>query len=240
MKKILNIGFMATFLLVLSYSDASAQRRKDKNNDNTTPTEQTEDSQTPKPTTSPNKKSKKADDYFDESGGFKHRLWYGGNVILNFGGSNGESSFTFGVTPMIGYKIVGGLSAGPKFGVIHTILKAYNDRGTISSLGLTNYSVGAFSRFKFLKTFFLHAEHEYANTAGYFINPSDPYERLQTDANGKALKSRQGQQNTYIGAGYNAGGLISYEILLLYNLSPQPQNSLNLPIDIRFGFTYNF
>ena len=161
MKKILNIGFMATFLLLLSYSDASAQRRKDKNTENPEPTEQKDDSQTPKPTTTPNKKSKKADDYFDESGGFKHRLWYGGNFNLGFSGGQGQSVFVIGVTPMVGYKIIGGLSAGPRLGVTYTSYKGFDSRGYATSLGLTEFSAGPFVRYKLFKNFFVQGEQEF-------------------------------------------------------------------------------
>ena len=228
MKKILNIGFMATFLLLLSYSDASAQRRKDKNNDNTTPTEQTEDSQTPKPTTNPNKKSKKADDYFDESGGFKHRLWYGGNLNLGFTGFQGQSIFNIGVAPMIGYKIIGGLSAGPRLGINYT---KYKD--TDISLGLTEYSVGPFVRFKFFKNYFIQGEQEFLKTYQDDFDGS-----LKLDANRKPI--RENRQNTYAGVGYSSGGgLIGYEFSFMYNFT-LPSTSFKAPYDIRFGFNYNF
>ena len=233
MKKILNIGFMATFLLLLSYSDASAQRRKDKNTDNPPATEQKEDSQTPKPSTNPNKKSKKADDYFDESGGFKHRLWYGGNFNLNFSGSQGQSVFVIGVTPMVGYKIIGGLSAGPRFGVTYTSYKGFDSNNSAISLGLTEFSAGPFVRYKLFKNFFVQGEQEFLRS-------------YQEDANGNILLGsdskpiRQGRQNTYGGVGYTSGGgLIGYEISLMYNFT-LPTNSFKQPFDIRFGFNYNF
>ena len=75
MKKILTIGFLTAFFVFLSDMDATAQRRKSKDE----PTEQKDD--TPADTQKPDKKKKKTDDYFDEKGGFKHRLWYGGNFI---------------------------------------------------------------------------------------------------------------------------------------------------------------
>ena len=234
MKKILNIGFMATFLLLLSYSDASAQRRKDKNTENPQPTEQREDSQTPTPaTTNPNKKTKKADDYFDESGGFKHRLWYGGNFNLGFSGSNGQSVFVIGVTPMVGYKIIGGLSAGPRFGVTYTSYKGFDSNNRAIALGLTEFSAGPFVRYKLFKNFFVQGEQEFLRS-------------YQEDANGNILLGsdskpiRQGRQNTYGGVGYTSGGgLIGYEISLMYNFT-LPSPSFKQPFDIRFGFNYNF
>jgi hypothetical protein len=234
MKKILNIGFMATFLFLLSYSDASAQRRKDKNTENPQPTEQKDDSQTPTPaTTNPNKKTKKADDYFDESGGFKHRLWYGGNFNLGFSGGQGQSVFVIGVTPMVGYKIIGGLSAGPRLGVTYTSYKGFDSRGYATSLGLTEFSAGPFVRYKLFKNFFVQGEHEFLRS-------------YEEDASGNILLGsdnkpiRQGRQNTYGGVGYTSGGgLIGYEISLMYNFT-LPSTSFKQPFDIRFGFNYNF
>ena len=230
MKKILTIGFITAFFVFLSDTDVMAQRRKSKDE----PTEQKDD--TPAETQKPDKKKKKTDDYFDEKGGFKHRLWYGGNFILNYSGTDGQSAFTIGATPMVGYKIIGGLSAGPRIGVIYTSLKAYNTQNQITRVGLTDYSFGAFTRFKFFKNFFVHAEHEYLSSALY---GEDQFGRILVDANGKAVKERKGRQNSNIGAGYNSGGLIGYEIALMYNLNA-PQNTIQQPFDIRIGFTYNF
>ncbi len=234
MKKILNIGFMATFLLLLSYSDASAQRRKDKNTENPQPTEQRDDSQTPTPaTTNPNKKTKKADDYFDESGGFKHRLWYGGNFNLGFSGGSGQSVFVIGVTPMVGYKIIGGLSAGPRIGVTYTSYKGFDSRGYATSLGLTEFSAGPFVRYKLFKNFFVQGEHEFLRSY-----QEDVSGNILLGSNNKPI--REGRQNTYAGVGYTSGGgLIGYEISLMYNFT-LPSTSFKQPFDIRFGFNYNF
>jgi hypothetical protein len=234
MKKILSVSLIAFFLILLGHVDASAQRRKSK--ETTQPTEEkTQDSQ-PAPTASTPKKTKKTDDYFDEKGGFKHRLWYGGNLILNYSGSNGQSAFTIGATPMIGYKLIGGLSAGPRIGLSFTNYKSYDTQNKVASVGTTDYTLGAFLRYKFLKTFFVHAETEYVNYQ-YFI--PDNYGRITLDANGKAYKARFSHQNNNIGIGYNSGGLLGYEIMVLYNLTPVA-GSLQQPIDMRMGFTYNF
>lgn len=237
MKKFFSIGLIATFLILLGSIEASAQRRKSKE---TEPTEEkTEEKAEEKKTTttrSTAKKSKNTDDYFNEKGGFKHRLWYGGNFILNYSGSNGQSAFTIGATPMVGYKIIGGLSAGPRIGVVYTSIKGYDTQNQITSVGLTDYSVGAFARYKFLKNFFIHAEHEYVSSHLY---GEDSFGRIILDANNKPIKDRQGRQNSNVGLGYNSGGLIGYEIALLYNLTP-PANTIQQPFDIRIGFTYNF
>ncbi len=235
MKKILSIGLLATFLVLLGSIDASAQRRKSKDPQPTEQKEPTEEDSKPSATSKKTPK-KKTDDYFDEKGGFKHRLWYGGNFILNYSGSNGQSAFTIGATPMVGYKIIGGLSAGPRVGVIYTSLKAYDSQNKISTVGLTDYSGGAFARYKFFKNFFVHVETEYVSSAQY---GEDSFGRIILGADGKPFKARVGRQNSNVGIGYNSGSLIGYEIALLYNLTP-PQNTIQQPFDIRIGFTYNF
>ena len=51
------------------------------------------------------KKRNSTEEYFDESGGFAHRLWYGGGFNLNFGGNGGSNQLLIGVSPMVGFKI---------------------------------------------------------------------------------------------------------------------------------------
>ena len=221
---------MACCLILLSNLDAVAQRR------GSTKKDKEKESEEKQETVAKPKTKQSTDKYFDESGGFKHRLWYGGNFILNYSGNNGQSAFTIGATPMIGYKIIGGLSAGPRIGVIYTSIKGYDTQNKITSVGLTDYSVGAFTRFKVFKNFFLHAEHEFVSSALY---GQDQFGYIAVGADGKAIKSREGRQNSNIGIGYNSGSLIGYEIALLYNLTPL-ENSIQQPFDIRIGFTYNF
>jgi hypothetical protein len=216
MSKIWKVSLLAIVVLLLNTIDAQAQRR----------------TTTKKKTT----KKEKTDKYFDETGGFKHRLWYGGNFILNYSGGQGSSAFTIGATPMIGYKIIGGLSAGPRVGLIYTSYKGYDSQNQITKVGLTDYSVGAFARYKVFKNFFAHGEYGYASTANIGV---DQFDRVILDTNGKPLKDRQGRYDANVGIGYNSGGLIGYEIALLYNLNT-PSNSIQQPFDIRIGFTYNF
>ena len=59
------------------------------------------------------------------------------------------------------------------------------------------------------------------------------------DNDGNVIKDRVGRFNPNVGVGYNSGGLVGYEIMLLFTLN-QPANTLQQPFDIRIGFTYNF
>jgi hypothetical protein len=234
MKKIMKISSLALAFLFFLNMDASAQIKPSKKKTDE-PTEQTEDTK-PSPTKSKKKTTKKTDDYFDESGGFKHRLWYGGNFNLGFNGAEGTSMFTIGLTPMIGYKIIGGLSAGPRVGISYTNIKAYNTQNKVSSVGLTDFSLGAFTRYKAFKNFFAHAEYEYQSQQLPF---GDNNNLILLDAAGKAIKKRFNRSNNYIGLGYSSGEIFSYEIMGLYNLSI-PKGSFEQPISIRAGFTYKF
>lgn len=204
MKKFLLLSFLS-ILFITAFSDgAHAQQRGKK------------------------KKSSKTDEYFDESG-FVNKLWYGGGIILGFSGSNNESLFTFGLSPMVGYKVLDDLiSIGPRVGFEYNHYRV--DLGQVYKNSSLSYSVGAFTRIKAFPNFFAHMEYEYQNTE--FIDRFD-------SALGKLITSRVTYDNVYIGAGYNSGGLLGYEIMLLYNVN-QPENTVDSPFDIRAGFTYKF
>lgn len=204
MKKFLLLSFLS-ILFISAFSDgAYAQQRGKK------------------------KKSSKTDEYFDESG-FVNKLWYGGGIILGFSGSNNESLFTFGLSPMVGYKVLDDLiSIGPRVGFEYNHYRV--DLGQVYKNSSLSYSVGAFTRIKAFPNFFAHMEYEYQNTE--FIDRFD-------SAQGKLITRRVTYDNVYIGAGYNSGGLLGYEIMLLYNVN-QAENTVDSPFDIRAGFTYKF
>ena len=235
MKKILKISYLALAFMFIGSLTLSAQIKPSAKKKTDEPTEQTEDTK-PSPTAKKKTTAKKTDDYFDESGGFKHRLWYGGSFNLNLSGSDGSSYFVIGITPMIGYKIIGGLSAGPRIGVNYTSIKSLNTQNKISSVGLTDFSLGAFTRYKAFQNFFVHAEYEYQSLQSAF---GDSYNRIQLDADGKPIKERYSRTNYYGGIGYNSGGIVGYEIMGLYNFN-LPKDSFEQPFSLRFGLTYKF
>jgi hypothetical protein len=216
MNKILRISFFAFALLLLNASDALAQRRPSK--------EKTDDPEKKEETTTrPSRSSAKTTDkYFDESGGFKHRLWYGGNFVLNFNSNQFGSAFAVGVTPMVGYKIIGNLSAGPRLGIV------YNSQGFGGTrISWTDYSAGLFARYKFLGFLFLHTEYGFSSEAIGFDSGTL-----------KAVKATR--YSPKLGGGYNSGnGVFGYEIALLYDPTLADNQYIN-PLDIRVGFTYNF
>ncbi|MBL7815108.1 MAG: hypothetical protein JNL70_08860 [Saprospiraceae bacterium] len=248
MNTLMKNSILALLLVCATSVTVSAQIKPSKKKTTTTEkTEQPSESNDTdsKPSTTTKKKtttssSKKTDQYFDESGGFKHRLWYGGNMNLNFGGDGlSYSLLTMGITPMVGYKIVGGLSAGPRLGINYNRYKVLDSQNQGLVVNLTDYTVGAFTRYKVFKNFFAHAEADYYSfqLPGTETAPGT----IIKDVNGKVFKFRYSETNYYAGVGYNSGGLIGYEIMALYNFSiGSKTNDLRSPIDIRFGFTYNF
>ena len=171
------------------------------------------------------------DRYFDESQGFTHRLWYGGGVILNFLSTGTESAFTLGVSPLIGYKITDNLSVGPRFAIIYTNYRLQTGFDQVTSTNLLDYGIGAFTRYKIFRSFFLHLEYGADNEE--FVNGYDSFDD-------ELITGREVRNNAFVGAGYNDGnGIWGYDIYLLYN-TLAPENNVRLPIEFRFGLTYNF
>lgn len=161
------------------------------------------------------------------SNSFASHLWYGGNVGLGFSSSSFESLFQITIAPMIGYKVFEQLSVGPRVSITY-INYRYKFGGNVSSANPVSFSLGLFTRYKLFRNFFAHGEYEFENTPFFsFTN------------NGNIEVIRQQRTNTYVGAGYNSGSAFAYEILLLYNLT-LPENTVQSPFNIRFGFTYNF
>lgn len=178
------------------------------------------------------KKKQDADKYFDESGGFAHRLWYGGGFTLGFSGNSVSSIFQLGISPMVGYKITNEFSVGPRATLLYLLYRAETFTADgVQSTNLFNYGFGAFTRFKITRSIFAHLEYGFDNEV----------ETINYDPNTRDwVANRQLQNNAFLGGGFNDGnGVWGYEIYLLYNVL-QEDNTLDLPFDFRFGVTYNF
>ncbi len=200
MTKIIRIfSLLLLFTLVIGISTAEAQRSKKK------------------------KKKDSTEEYFDESGGFAHRLWYGGGFNLNFGGVGGFNSMQIGISPMVGFKINDILSVGPRvsFDYLEVFTQGSNPRYAF-------WGVGPFARGKFTETIFAQVEYEIRGVSN-LNDASDNFGGFQ-----------ENRENFYIGAGYQSsgGGLIGYEIMALYNFLDQ--NPTNIPLTFRFGLNWNF
>jgi hypothetical protein len=244
MNKLMKIGFMAVLLVFLTNSDVLAQRR---GSDKKKETEKTEETQTPPtddkaPETKETKKTvtKKTksgtDNYFDESGGFKHRLQYGihsNTGLLSF--FNG--SLNIRVEPSVGYKITNWAMAGLTGGLEYFRQKS-TDR--VESANIYNY--GVYGRIKAFRTFYLHLDYR-AVTGKYSTKI------IGTDIKQSATDKYRPEAN--VGVVYRSGsGAWGYEIMGVYNVNHRDGLFSNLsnksysfrdsPIDLKIGFTYNF
>lgn len=177
------------------------------------------------------KKKQKNDEYFNESGSFKNKLWYGGGFNLGFGGVTGTSVFSVGASPMVGYKIIDWVSAGPRLSLTYTNERIQLSNNTVLKGNYVDYGLAGFARIKLLNVMFLHGEYEYASQE--FYDGIDP-------VNNKILTQRLWRDNAYAGVGYNASnGGFGFEIYGLYNFL-LPDNVVISPFTIRFGVTYRF
>ena len=235
MKKILSISLIAVLLVLLTNTDAAAQRRKSTEpKEEKEKTEQTEDAQ-PAPST-PNKKKKTADSYFDESGGFKHRLQYGfhtnAGILSFFGGS-----FNLRLEPSVGYKITNWAMAGLTGGIDYYREK-YSDR--VLSASIFNY--GVYARIKAFKSFYLHTD--YRELKGKYTT------KIITPENKYSINDTY-KPEVNVGISYRSGtSTWGYEIMGVYNVNhTDGNNSLpsnrsysfrDSPLDLKIGFTYNF
>lgn len=208
MKKILQLSFLLLTFFLAFQADSYGQRVPSKKSD--------------------------ADKYFDERGNFASRLWYGGGFVFpNFASGidpftgNRFQFFSFGISPMAGYKIFEDLSVGPRISLSYEFYK----QGNIPSVNAFSYGAGVFARYKAFRTFFLHLEYGVDDRVinyqfNQFKNEFEPVRKIVN--------------NGFVGVGYNDSSSIwGYEISFLYNILYDDSQFVN-PFDIRFGLTYNF
>lgn len=166
-------------------------------------------------------KNNKTEDFFDESGVGSFRFWYGAGGGLNFGSSNGANLFTVSLSPMVGYKITPEFSIGPRAELSY-IHARFNNGAGVTKENYLDYGIGAFARHKVFRQFFAHAEYQIENARSRVFGEND----------------RVTNNNFFFGGGYSSGGQIGYEISLLWNFLDD--DTINIPIDYRIAFTYNF
>ena len=170
------------------------------------------------------KKKSDVDEYFDEGGFGPHKFWFGGGIGLGFSGGNVQSQFNFSISPMVGYKITPELSVGPRLELDYAHARFATSATSSEKYNIFNYGIGGFARYKIFQQFFLHGEYQIESRA----NPIGGGETI-----------RGSRDNFYVGAGYSSGGgLVGYEISLLWNLLEE--GTVDLPLDYRIAFTYNF
>lgn len=167
------------------------------------------------------KKDNKTEDYFDESGVGSFRFWYGAGGGLNFGSFNGSNLFIVSLSPMVGYKLTPEFSIGPRAELSYIHSRA-NNRGAVTKENYFDYGIGVFTRYKVFKQFFAHAEYQIENARSRTIGVDD----------------RETRNNFFFGGGYSSGGQVGYEISILWNFLDD--DTIDIPIDYRIAFTYNF
>lgn len=233
MNKLIKTGFVILALSFGAATQAVAQIKP----------KESEKKTTTKPGSKTNKTSKSkestTDSYFNEKGGFKHRLWYGGSGTFNYSAVQGLGQLTVGATPMVGYKIWKGWSAGPRLGGTLMNFKGYSSSNKVLTTNAFLISGGAFTRYKLLPSIFVHAEYEFNYAKVPDIDQNTGL--ITVDAAGDVIKYSGNWQGHYLGAGYNSsgGGDFGYEILALYDFNI-PKESIQSPISFRFGLTYKF
>ncbi len=194
------------------------------------------------------KKKKKTEQKADNAINWQERLWYGAGGSLNFGGTNQQSEFTIGLSPMVGFKINKWFSAGPRAELSYTSGRVDFGFSNIITYNQLDYGGGLFARAK--SPFGIYAHTEYIlrgdecltdqNGICAIENPSR-FGGVQITLDDKLETKRLFRDSYYVGVGYNSSGFskFGYEIQLNYDLLA-PEDVVNLPIDLRVGFTYNF
>lgn len=173
----------------------------------------------------PRPKKEKVEDYFDEEGFGAHKLWYGAGAGLNFGGGGNSSQFSVSISPMVGYKVTEEFSIGPRAEVDYVHARFATSNTSSDKYNILNYAIGAFARYKVFNPIFLHAEYQLESRA-------DPI--------GGGETRRGSRTNFFVGGGYGSSGgsAIGYEISILWNVLED--GTVDLPLDYRIAFTYNF
>jgi len=180
------------------------------------------------------KKTEQKSDYFDDSG-FAHKLWYGADVVIGIGGSQGVTQVSTGISPMVGYKVTDNFSFGPKVTFNNYHVKYANGAQNDIKLNSFNYGAGIFTRMKILGSYFIHAEFEGLNE-----EIVEDFNRIQIDpTTNEIVTVRSWNSHYYLGAGYTSGGNLAFNAYALWDFSEQ-LTSQNIPIDTRIGITYKF
>jgi hypothetical protein len=154
----------------------------------------------------------------------KSKLWYGGGLLLGYNSYYGSNVFSFGLSPMVGYKITNLLSAGPRVEISYASVKWSGSK----AVSLLDVDAGAFVRMKVFRGLFVQGE------------LSNNWYQEPIDNNGN--KAKRQRFNQRLGAGWNFGeGDAGSEIGIFYNFAvAKDLNTSENPLGYRFGFTWNF
>lgn len=160
-----------------------------------------------------------------EPAALKSKIWYGGGIQLGFNSYFGSNVFSFGLSPMVGYKIIEQISVGPRVEMTYASVK----QSGYKAVSLFDVDAGVFVRFRVFRGLFLQGE---------LSN-----EWYQEALSGSEEKLKNQRFNQRLGAGWNFGSGQGggSEIGVFYNFAiADDVNSYENPLGYRFGFTWNF
>lgn len=167
---------------------------------------------------------KKKDEYK-----FKDHLWFGGGVSLGFAGTSGASIFGIGVSPMVGYKIVGPLSAGPRLSVLFTSEKYSGYK----AFNLFDVELSLFARVRVYKGLFVQGE----------IGTVSDQQIVGNQFN-QPVKNTLTRPAQYVGIGYNftnGEGGAGQEIAIMYDFYVADDlYASQTPFQFRIAFTFGY
>ena len=146
---------------------------------------------------------------------FIDRLFFGGNVGLQFG-----TQTYIEIAPLIGYKVTEKLSTGVGLKYIY-----YRFKDDYSKYTSNIYGGGPFVRYNIYEGLFLHAEYELLN-----LEVPDVYYTRYV---------RKNISSVFLGGGYRQmiGERSSLDFLLLYNINDTKDSPYINPI-VRIGFGF--
>lgn len=156
----------------------------------------------------------------------KSKLWYGGGVQLGFNSYFGSNVFSFGLSPMVGYKIIEQISVGPRVEMSYASVK----QSGFKAVSLFDVDAGVFVRARVFR--------------GLFFQGELSNEWYQEAITGTEDKFKNQRFNQRLGAGWNFGngqGGGASEIGVFYNFAlANDVDSYENPLGYRFAFTWNF
>jgi hypothetical protein len=215
MKKILGVGVLIIFAIMLSSVDVSAQYgKKKKRRPTTEKTEETEKTNTR------SDKTEKVEVRTERGTPLAlERFWFGMNIGNPFISNN---IFVMGLGPMAAYKFNNIFSAGIIGDINYTLLWRQNGPNE----NYFDLSAGVFGRAKVLRAFYAHLEYNLTS-----------YDNITT------TEPRTNFTSFLMGAGYSSPTFTAwgYEATLLYDATGNiGRFTGRIPIVYRLAVTYNF
>ncbi|WP_420458023.1 hypothetical protein [Neolewinella sp.] len=158
-------------------------------------------------------------------------IWYGAGAVLQYRGGSFSSQFRIGINPIVGYKLNNFLSVGPRASIVYNAYRFDTGGGGKLSSRNWTWSVGAFTRAKIYRGFFVQAEYSLLSDVV-----------ITGVTNGQLDELRATRAVPFLGAGLSQGGgpgAAGFEILVMFRLT-QPDRLNDSPYEFRTGFNYNF